>query len=352
MTEAKTGPTPADLPDLLRFTDGRPVSSAADWPARRSELLEAMQDIEYGHLPPPLPVTACRLQVNTIRDREPIAMEQHHLAAGDSGLGWVVTTYRPTHAGRFPVVIDGDGCWRHLTDDLIAAVVSRGYALTIFNRLELASDDKSSGRRCGLYRAFPDRDFGALAAWAWGFHRVVDFLQDAPWVEPSRIIVTGHSRGGKAALLAGATDERIAITAPNNSGCCGAGCTRFPDEGGERLVDITQAFPHWFTARLNEYVGREFDLPFDQHALKAAVAPRAMLSTEARGDIWASPRGTRLTYEAAREVYRFLGVENRIGIWYRDGGHSHGLDDFLALLDFADLQFYGKAVPRGFDARP
>ncbi|MCJ7752695.1 MAG: hypothetical protein MUQ65_16680, partial [Armatimonadetes bacterium] len=61
---------------------------------------------------------------------------------------------------------------------------------------------------------------------------------------------------------------------------------------------------------------------------------------------------TRLTYEAAREVYRFLGVGDRIGIWYREGGHAHGLEDWMALLDFADLQFYGKVVPRDFDLSP
>ena len=112
------------------------------------------------------------------------------------------------------------------------------------------------------------------------------------------------------------------MTAPNDSGCCGAGCTRSPDEGGERLADITRGFPYWFSPRVNEYVGKELDLRFDQHALKAAVAPRALLSTEARGDTWASPRGTRLTREAAREVYRTLRVESRIGIWHRDGGHA------------------------------
>jgi len=164
--------------------------------------------------------------------------------------------------------------------------------------------------------------------------------------------VTGHSRGGKTALLAGATEERIAVTAPNDSGCCGAGCTRSPDEGGERLADITRGFPHWFSPRLSGFVGKEFDLPFDQHALKAAVAPRALLSTEARDDTWASPRGTRLTHEAAREIYRALGIESRIGIRYRDGGHAHTLDDWRALLGFCDLQFYGKPAPQGFDSHP
>jgi hypothetical protein len=270
-------------------------------------------------------------------------------AAGELSLALTVCT--PAGAGPFPVVVC-DGHWRHLAGGVLSTAAQRGYALAIFSRNELAPDNSGERADRGLCSVFPGRDFGALAAWAWGYHRVVDFMHHLPVIDRARIAVTGHSRSGKAALLAGATDGRIALTAPNDSGCCGAGCTRYPDEGGERLADIVRSFPNWFSPRLRDYVGREFDLPFDQHALKAAVAPRSLLSTEARGDTWASPRGTRLTYEAAREVYHFLGVEKRIGIWYREGGHAHTLEDWQALLDFAHLQFYGRAVARDFDMPP
>jgi dienelactone hydrolase len=352
VSQTERSATAADLPDLLAFADGRRVAMPAEWPARRAELLELLQDLQYGHLPPALPVSACRLYASTLGDQRSMTTTQDRLALGGQGLGLLVTVYRPAAAGEFPVVIDGDGCWRGLTDEIILAVGRRGYALATFNRLELAPDDAESGRTGGLYAAFPDGDFGALAAWAWGYHRVADFLETYPGIDSAHIAVTGHSRGGKTALLAGATDERIAVTAPNDSGCCGAGCTRFPDEGGERLADITRSFPYWFSPRLPAYVGKEFDLPFDQHALKAAVAPRALLSTEARGDIWASPRGSRLTYDAARELYRALGIEDRIGIWYRDGGHAHTLEDWRALLDFCDRQYCGKPAPRDFDSQP
>jgi len=79
------------------------------------------------------------------------------------------------------------------------------------------------------------------------------------------------------------------------------------------------------------------------------VAPRALLSTEALGDLWANPEGTQVTYLAAREVYRFLKVEERIGIWFREGEHEHSLADWQAMLDFADWQLLGKKPARAFD---
>ncbi len=70
-------------------------------------------------------------------------------------------------------------------------------------------------------------------------------------------------------------------------------------------------------------IGLEQALPFDQHYLKALVAPRAQFSTEALGDLWANPSGTWQTHLAAQEVYHFLGAEERIGISFREGGHIH-----------------------------
>ena len=341
------------LPDLLQFADGRRVATPEDWPARRAELLEAILDIEYGHLPPaPERMAVSLLHPNAFKPVPGAGLAQYRLTTRPGGISFTVALVTPPGTGPFPLIIDGDACWRFLTDDILALAVRRGYAVAYFNRTELAPDAYHSRRDEGLYAAYPDGDFGALAAWAWGFHRVVDFALGLENIDGSRITATGHSRGGKTALLAGATDERIALTAPNNSGCGGAGCYRYPDEGGERLEDSIRMIPYWYSPRLRAYVGHETELPFDQHGVKALVAPRALLSTEALGDYWASPRGTRLTHAAAKDVYRLLGAEDRIGIVFREGGHDHGLPDWEVLLDFADRQFYGKPAVRDFDADP
>lgn len=161
-------------------------------------------------------------------------------------------------------------------------------------------------------------------------------------VDASRIAVVGHSRGGKAALLAGATDERIALTCANASGAGGAGCFRLTGPGAESLADVVRAFPHWFSPNLAQFAGREDALPFDQHFLKALIAPRTLLTTEALQDQSANPPGAWLTHLAAREVYQFLGVEDRIAIAFRDGGHDHSMADWRTLLDFCASVFRGK----------
>jgi hypothetical protein len=117
----------------------------------------------------------------------------------------------------------------------------------------------------------------------------------------------------------------------------------------EDIGAIVSQFPYWFHARFAEFVGEIARLPFDQHTLKALVAPRALLSTEALGDLWANPSGTQITHLAAKEVFAFLGAESRIGICFREGGHAHTLPDWSALLDFADMQFRGEVAARHFD---
>ena len=110
--------------------------------------------------------------------------------------------------------------------------------------------------------------------------------------------------------------------------------------------------PYWFGPRIKEFVGRETELPFDQHFLKALVAPRLLLTTEAFGDLWANPTGTWQTHLAAREVYRFLGAADRIAIRYRAGEHTHGFDDWRDFLDFMDQRLCGRRADTAFDENP
>jgi len=344
-----------ELPDLFEFSDGKRVRTVEDWQKRREELQELILSVEYGHLPPePAGVRAELLHPTVMRrlGQFPHFQYRLHIEGGGQPFWFIVDVLLPETEGRFPVIMDGDMCWGQLRDEVILDVMARGYALVTFNRTEIVPDAYRSERDAGLYLVYPEGDFGAIAAWAWGYHRVADFLLTQEFTDPERLAVTGHSRGGKTVLLAGATDERIALTAPNNSGCGGAGCYRWRGEGAETIEDITRSVPYWFAAGFADFVDREDQLPFDQHGVKALVAPRALLSMEALGDVWANPTGTYQTFDAARELYRFLGVEERIGITFREGEHAHGPDDWRTFLDFADWQFRSIQPTRRFDENP
>jgi hypothetical protein len=345
-------PAVKELPDPFTFMDGSRVKNKEDWQRRRAELQDLILYYEYGRMPPPPGNTkAVELISHNVTLPGEATHKQYKVTFGPENRGsLILDLHIPKGRGPFPVILRGDWGWHKTANDIAANVVKRGYILADYNRIEMAPDNKN--RDAGIYSLYPDQDFGAIAAWAWGFHRCVDVLVTLDFVDKEKIAVTGHSRGGKAALLAGATDTRIALTAPNNSGCGGAGSYKHQAAKSEDIAAITRSFPFWFTPRFREFIGQIEKLPFDQHSVKALCAPRALLSTEALGDLWANPEGTRQSHLAAREVYKFLGASDKIAIYYREGKHEHNADDWNVLLDFADQTFFNKKSQRDWDGNP
>ena len=332
----------AELPDPFLGSDGKRIRTKREWQRQRKYLLNRVLHYEYGQLPPaPRNVIAEITQTRYLKAQGAIKQTLRLKMGPNHEMDAKVVLTLPVGNGPFPAIIRGDLCWGPIERNIVSAVMKRGYILADFDRLDIAGEGAKTGNT-GIYIAYPEFEGGRIAAWAWGFHRVVDYLRTLDIVKWNCIAVTGHSRGGKAALLAGATDERIALTAPNNSGCGGAGCYRLQAHKSEDIAAITDTFPHWFHPRFKEFVGNVDRLPFDQHTVKALIAPRALLSTEALGDRWANPMGTQQSHAAAREVFAFLGVADRIGIRFRKGKHEHNADDWITLLDFADWQLFGK----------
>jgi hypothetical protein len=323
------------LQDLFSRPDGSKINSPGQWPQQRQVLLSILLDHQYGVLPAkPLDVRSELLHSAYIQHVSHARLMTFRIKVeGQFSASFVMQVWVPhkrTGKEQWPVVLTGDGCWHYATDTVKEEILRRGYVLAQFNRVELAAD-------VVLTEPYPAH--AALATWAWGYHRCVDALSQLDFIQPQRIAIVGHSRGGKAALLAGATDERIALTSANNSGAGGAGSYQWQGQGAETLADVVQAFPHWFCPRFAGYKGKESTLPFDQHFLKALIAPRALLTTEAADDLWANPEGSWQTHLAAREAYHFLNAEQRIAMVTRAGGHAHTLADWCALLDFADAQW-------------
>src|SRR4051794_3334100 len=267
-------PSIPQLPDPFLFNDGSRVQSPTNWPRRRSEILELVQRYEYGHLPPApkqgeVRVTedasyqAPKASGSNAKDvveaapKYPDGTVEKTYVLSIGPEGKAVSTHLivavPSGKGPFPVIVRGDLCWGRVHPDIAEEVARRGYILAQFDRTELAADTKQT-RETGIFKLHPELETSSTAVWAWGYHRAIDYLLTRGDVDAKRIVITGHSRGGKTTLFAGATDERVAITNPNNSGCGGAGCYRQQADKSEDIAAILKNFPYWFAPGFDRFI--------------------------------------------------------------------------------------------------
>jgi hypothetical protein len=188
-----------------------------------------------------------------------------------------VVNHRATEASRGTWV----DIWR------IEQTIERGYAVATFYNGDIDPDRPDErGLQAHLRPQDPGSDCGTIGAWAWGLQRAVDYIVTDPDLDRNRIIVTAHSRLGKAALLAAALDERIAMAIPHQAGCGGSAPSRtafaVQDEGAATqlgaLFDFFAELPFWKMQPIDGVIG------------EAAVA----LAEEGRCHVVYLPRGGRV----------------------------------------------------------
>lgn len=350
------------LPDLFRMNDGRAVENDQDWEKQRQTKLADAVELEFGGMPPK-PETFS-VDFCSGGGRGKAGSWRIQCGTKDKPFTFCFRVFQPDRDGKVPAVITGDeNWWENCNDTVIKEANRRGFAVVKFDRTELAPDELDRDRTRGIYPLYPGLRFTAISAWAWGYQRVVDALETLDFIDMEHIAITGHSRGGKTVLLAGATDERIRYTSPSCSGTHGCGCWRFHQveeiEGGtffdtnsEPLDFMLKTFPFWMGDGLFDYVGREAELPHDMHFIKALIAPRFLLETNGYGDIWANPRGSYLTHLAAKKAWERTGNEDRCLTRYREGGHGHRFEDFCALFDLMEHDLNGKPLPEDLTRIP
>lgn len=354
------------LPNPFVFEDGTPVTDPSQWPARKAEIWKYAVDLQFGHEPPKPEF----LEVEPIYISGKGRPNSYRITTGtrEKPLSFIMVLFKANTVDKAPVVVDGDLCFPYAYNkEFVDKFLDNGINFCVFNRCELAPDVNVTGKRSlfkgsyeldrvtqiadeeqsnicigALRETYPSADFSTVGAWAWGYSRCVDALEILDNVDTSLIAFTGHSRGGKTAILAGVRDERAAIVNPNEACAGGCSCYRIDikaiTENGEEKVsepisNIFKNFPTWMGRNLKPYIGRESELPFDSHDLKAMVAPRVLLVGEAASDIWSGPVGSWMTSEAAREVYKFLGCENNLLWYFRRGYHFHRLEDLDQLIN-------------------
>lgn len=174
----------------------------------------------------------------------------------------------------------------------------------------------------------------AISTWAAALTQIRKVIGNQPEIDPAKTIATGHSRLGKAALWSAANDEGFAACVAIQSGCGGAGPNQIApgEEEAERIANITTMFPHWFIDQYATWANRESEMPFDQHWLLAAIAPRPILLLNAEDDRWANPSGQDRMAQAARPAFPAPGL---IQTHTRQGGHEVLPEDWARAIQFA-----------------
>ncbi len=371
------------LPDPLKMQDGRQVTSAKLWRSeRRPELLALFRSQVYGQRPPrPDGMTFDVVESTpSYLHGKGTRKDVKVLAPGSDGPVQLLafTLFTPTAAKKpvpaflgihlFDTKSDAPNPGSPLNadvgeplpgDGLLDVILDRGYAIATIDPDDLCPDDKDKYREGALNYLYPDRsgppgaeEPGAIAVWAWGLSRALDYMETDPDIDAKRVAVIGHSRRGKTALWAGAEDERFAIVISNDSGCGGAALSR--RRFGETVARINHVFPHWFCGNFDQYNDHEDQLPVDQHELVALCAPRPVYVASAAEDGWADPKGEFLAAAGAEPVYALFGLKglgtdsqpplnksvgDAIGYHIRTGKHALSDFDWLKYLDFADRQF-------------
>jgi hypothetical protein len=394
---------PYVLPDPLVAADGSRITTADQWTSkRRPEILRLFETEVYGRAPQQKPKLKFQvdsvdtsalggkairkevtIHISTPRGELPLHLllyvpkSQHPVPAflglnfdgnqsvhSDSGItpsrSWIqgkpeagIVDHKATEASRG---VDATR-WQ------VEQAISRGYAVATMCCGDI-DPDFDDGFQNGVHPLFyrsgqsaPEADeWGSIAAWAWGLSRALDYLATDKSIDAKRVAVIGHSRMGKTAIWAAASDPRFAMAISNESGCGGAALSK--RVYGETVGLINEHFPHWFCRNFRKYNDREDQLPVDQHMLIALIAPRPVYVASASEDRHADPRGEFLAARHAEPVYRLFGlagvgtddmpsVDHPIGdtIHYhvRTGKHDITAYDWQQYLDFADSHLRGKA---------
>lgn len=252
------------------------------------------------------------------------------------GEGPLREVMRGTAAHRFPVPL----------------LLEAGYAVLTSCYGSWVPDDREDYRAHGLWPLLGldshNAPPGVVGLWSWSVHRLVDLAAALPEIDAARIVAAGHSRLGKAALWAAATDTRISALFLNESGCGGAALSR--RNFGEGFAHNRDRFPHWLLPKAwADAAGLD---GVDQHQLLAQLAPRRLYVASAADDLWCDPRGEYLGLKAAAPIWAAFGIASELpeaddvfvpgnglvsgalGWHLRHGGHELTPYDWTRFLSF------------------
>jgi len=381
------------LPDVLMLQDGDEVADAQTWTEqRRPEVLQLFEEYEYGFSPPAPPNmvfdvfdeddtaldgTAIRKQIDvyffgrndshkmTILMYLPESALQHPVPVflGLSFSGVQSITSDPDV--RLNVVWDTKTKKSSMATDEsrgkskmfpVQKILSRGYGIAVIYYCDIEPDFpggikygvRSHYLQPGQTDVAPDQ-WGAIAAWAWGLSRAMDYLLTDPNVDGQRVMIVGQSRLGKTVAWEMAADTRFAMGFASCSGCGGEKLSR--RDYGETVYDLNHNYSYQFCTNFHKFGADTAALPMDSHELIALAAPRPLFLNTGSLDQWSDPHGEFLAAVAATPVYHLFGekgietdqfppldhpILNPLGFQCHTGKHDILPTDWDVFMDDAD----------------
>ena len=384
--EAKANPYP-NLPDPLVLKNGKRVTTAKMWwNQRRAEIVEDFDREIYGRMPRKTPTVSWEVSATTreVKDDIPVITKQlvGHVDNSSYPLVTVniqLTLTTPANAtGPVPVIMEfgfggprpggppggappaGPG-WQQ-------QVLARGWGCAVIVPNSIQADNGAGLTQgiIGLVNKGQPRkldDWGALRAWAWGASRALDYFETDKSVDAKQVGLEGHSRYGKATVVAMAYDQRFAIAFISSSGAGGVKLHR--RNWGELVENVAAPNEyHWMAGNFLKYAGplNWNDMPVDSHELVALCAPRPVFISAGatKGDGWVDAKGMFLAGVGAGPVYKLLGkkglgtaefppiespmIDGDVAFRQHSGGHTPG-PNWPTFLAFASRYIKGPALP-------
>ena len=347
MAEAKT-------PKILSFQNGDEVRDLVDWNLRKAEIRELLQSEVYGYMP--------KLKISSIRSKADIELEnlnglyrevEIHFETLPENKFIRLGVFLPHSTKKVPVFLSVNHCGNYtLVDDErieidnkllhhpvfcknkgrgdlkdnypIKKIFEAGYGFVTFDVSDIDADIATL-KTDGIHGHVqthddPRKSWGTLISWAWGLTKAVDYIQTDQDIDHTKIIVQGHSRRGKAALLAGAFDERIAMVIAHQSGTGGTASFRGATfrERPSMIANGSFIYPymsepnqltHWFSQYFRTWTNDLTDLPIDSHLTMALIAPRPLMDVQGTKDFWTGPNSAWKMMKKVNKLYTFLGVQ-------------------------------------------
>jgi glucuronyl esterase-like protein/cellulose binding protein with CBM2 domain len=303
----------AKLPDPFKKIDGSRITSKSDWRCRREEIKKLAERYVYGTKPArPASVTGTVTSTNitvNVTDNG----KSSSFSAGVS---------LPSGTGPFPAVVVYGGFGADT-----AAIKAAGAAVINYDPYTVGKEGTGRANKQGAFYSVygSNSTTGLLQAWGWGVSRIIDVIEQSSGsiLRADATGVTGCSRFGKGAFVAGVFDQRIALTMPIESGTAGVPIFRgVPGEGAQSLSSAYGEQP-WFGDAFSQFTGSPNTLPVDTHEMVAMVAPRGLFIMDNPHIANLGPRSASVAALGGAEVYKALGAGANITYWsdVTDGNH-------------------------------